>query len=85
MKQAREKELFTSIQLLIVEQKQEIDRLKDALSDALDCVEVTRNWLAADEGEGCADAAKVCDECLAYAASLGVVPTSKQENHDPKL
>jgi len=52
------------------------ESIKNALRDALDVVEVCAGWLRNAEGNtgdpSNEDAAKACDECVAYARSLGV-------------
>lgn len=59
-----------------LEQSDTLHNVKNALRDALDVVEVCAGWLRNAEGNAGdpsnEDAAKACDECVAYARSLGV-------------
>lgn len=50
-----------------------LEKTRNALRDALDVVEVSAQWLrnAGDDPDNL-DAAKACDEVVAYARSLGV-------------
>jgi hypothetical protein len=52
------------------------ENVKNALRDALDVVEISGEWLRRAEGNAGdptnEDAAKVCDEVVAYARGLGV-------------
>lgn len=60
---------------LYLDQMELLEKTRNALRDALDVVEVSANWLrtgVGNEDPSCEDAAKACDECVAYARSLGV-------------